>query len=76
MVKETWIANGKRVRDYSMYTGALGTALLLFKAYQVTGDKNDLALSSQIIKTCHSASQGSGYVPFFDFKYANLSFSE
>lgn len=64
MVKETWIAKGKRVRDYTLYTGALGTAFLLFKAYQVTGDKNDLALCSEIIKACDSASQGSGCVQF------------
>lgn len=61
MVKETWIAKGKRVGDYTLYTGSLGTAFLLFKAYQVTGDKNDLTICSDIIKACDSASRGSGY---------------
>lgn len=59
MVRETWTKSGKRVQDYSLYTGALGTALLLFKAYQVTNNKGDLALSSEIIKACDSASRGS-----------------
>ncbi|KAL8505919.1 hypothetical protein ACS0TY_016951 [Phlomoides rotata] len=64
VVKETWLANGKRVRDFSLYTGALGTAFLLFKAYQITGQKKDLSLCSDIIKACESASQGSGRVTF------------
>ncbi|KAK6132712.1 hypothetical protein DH2020_033517 [Rehmannia glutinosa] len=64
VVNETWVAKGKRVGDYTLYTGALGTAFLLFKAYQVTGDKNDLALCSDIIKACDSASRGSGRVTF------------
>ncbi|KAK6132819.1 hypothetical protein DH2020_033418 [Rehmannia glutinosa] len=64
VVNETWVAKGKRVGDYTLYTGALGTAFLLFKAYQITGDKNDLALCSDIIKACDSASRGSGRVTF------------
>ncbi|KAL0283977.1 UNVERIFIED_CONTAM: LanC-like protein GCR2 [Sesamum angustifolium] len=64
VVKETWVGKGKRVGDYTLYTGALGTAFLLFKAYQVTGDKNDLALCSDIIEACNSASRGSGRVTF------------
>lgn len=52
------------MRDFSLYTGALGIAFLLFKSYQVTGDNSDLALSSHIIKACETASQGSRYVPF------------
>ncbi|GFP78597.1 lanc-like protein gcr2 [Phtheirospermum japonicum] len=64
VVKETWFAKGKRVADYTLYTGALGTALLLFKAYQVTGDKNDLSICADIIKACDSASIGSGRVTF------------
>ena len=59
MVRETWINSEKRVQDYTLYTGALGTAFLLFKAYQVISDKHDLALSSQIIKACDSASRAS-----------------
>ncbi|PIN22727.1 Lanthionine synthetase C-like protein 1 [Handroanthus impetiginosus] len=64
VVKETWVAKGKRVSDYTLYTGALGIAFLLFKAYQVTGDNNNLALCSDIIKACDSASRGSGRVTF------------
>lgn len=61
IVKETWVCKGGSVSDYTIYTGALGTAFLLFKAYHVTRDKNDLALCSDIIKACDSASHGSGY---------------
>ncbi|KMT13050.1 hypothetical protein BVRB_4g087620 [Beta vulgaris subsp. vulgaris] len=64
VVKETWAKSGKRVQDYSLYTGALGTAFLLFKAYQVTNNKGDLALSSQIIQACDSASRGSKNITF------------
>ncbi|XP_009767466.1 lanC-like protein GCL2 isoform X2 [Nicotiana tabacum] len=64
IVKETWVCKGGRVSDYTLYTGALGTAFLLFKAYQVTRDNNDLALCSHIIKACDSASHGSGRVTF------------
>ncbi|KAL1567145.1 lanC-like protein GCR2 [Salvia divinorum] len=59
VVKESWLALGKRVRDFSLYTGALGTAFLLFKAYQVTGDRSDLDVSADIIKACETALQGS-----------------
>ncbi|XP_022876489.1 lanC-like protein GCR2 isoform X2 [Olea europaea var. sylvestris] len=64
IVKETWGGRGKRVNDYTLYTGALGTALLFFKAYQVTKNQNDLARCSEIIRACRSASQGSGRVTF------------
>ncbi|KAL2472656.1 LanC-like protein GCR2 [Forsythia ovata] len=64
IVKETCGARGKRVGDYTLYTGALGTAFFLFKAYQVTKDQNDLAICSEIVKACRSASQGSGRVTF------------
>ncbi|KAH0744271.1 hypothetical protein KY290_032264 [Solanum tuberosum] len=64
IVKETWVCKRGRVSDYTVYTGALGTAFLLFKAYQVTRDKNDLVLCSDIIKACDSASRGSGHVTF------------
>ncbi|XP_047973239.1 lanC-like protein GCR2 [Salvia hispanica] len=64
VVKESWLGLGKRVRDFSLYTGALGTAFLLFKAYQVTGDKSDLDFSIDIIKACETALQGSRRVTF------------
>ena len=61
VVRETWGLSGKRVNDYTLYTGALGTAFLVFKSYQLTKDDNDLKLCSQIIKACDSASADSGY---------------
>ncbi|XP_057797341.1 lanC-like protein GCR2 [Salvia miltiorrhiza] len=64
VVKESWLASGKRVRDFSLYTGDLGTAFLLFKAYQVTGDRTHLHISLDIIKACETAIQGSGRVTF------------
>ncbi|KAA8526849.1 hypothetical protein F0562_008922 [Nyssa sinensis] len=64
VVRETWGVGGKRLQDYTLYTGALGTAYLLFKAYQVTGNKEDLNLCSDIVNACDSASRGSGRVTF------------
>lgn len=64
VVKETWGARGKRVSDYTLYTGALGTAFLLFKAYQVTKDNSDLLVCSEIIKACEFEAKGSGRVTF------------
>ena len=61
---QTWDLSGKRVEDYTLYTGALGTALLAFKAYQVTKNHTDLQLCSDIVKACDSASRDSGYSPF------------
>lgn len=60
-MKETWGNSGK-VNDYTLYTGALGTAFLVFKAYQVTHDKKDLDLCQEILKACDSASLGSRLV--------------
>lgn len=61
---ETWGATGQHVQDFTLYAGALGTALLLFKSYQVTSNTNDLSFCSQIIKACDSASLGSRDVTF------------
>ncbi|KAK0602785.1 hypothetical protein LWI29_036940 [Acer saccharum] len=44
VVNETWELSGNRVQDYSLYTGALGTAYLVFKAYQFTQNENHLKL--------------------------------
>lgn len=63
-VQQTWGPGGKRVQDFTLYTGALGTAFLLFKAYQVSKDQNDLIACSEIVKACDSASRGSGRVTF------------
>ncbi|OVA00559.1 Lanthionine synthetase C-like [Macleaya cordata] len=64
IVKETWGYGGRRVRDFTIYTGSLGIAYLLFKSYQVTNNKNDLNLCSEIVQACDSASRSSGYVTF------------
>ncbi|KAF8409297.1 hypothetical protein HHK36_005371 [Tetracentron sinense] len=64
IVMETRGLGGRGAKDFTLYTGALGTAHLLFKAYQLTNNKNDLNLCSEIVKACDSASRGSGYVTF------------
>ncbi|XP_059452165.1 lanC-like protein GCL2 isoform X2 [Corylus avellana] len=61
---ETWGMTGQLVRDFTLYCGTLGTAFLLFKAYLVTNNKNDLALCSQIVKACDSASFSTTDVTF------------
>ncbi|KAJ8567885.1 hypothetical protein K7X08_020607 [Anisodus acutangulus] len=60
VVRETWAAKGRSVHDYSLYTGTLGTAYLLFRSYQVTGNKDDLAHCSEIIRACDAACGGTG----------------
>lgn len=59
MVRETWGLSGKRIQDYTVYTGALGTAFLAFKAYQVTKHPGDLKLCLDIVKACDSTSRDS-----------------
>lgn len=58
VVEETWVKAGRQVTDYTLYTGALGTAFLLFKSFQVTGDRGDLALAADIVRACDDASRG------------------
>lgn len=62
-MKETWLRTGGRVKDFTLYTGSLGTAYLLFKAYQVTNNKSDLNLCIEIVRACEYASRESGYSP-------------
>ncbi|XP_068652498.1 lanC-like protein GCR2 [Aristolochia californica] len=64
IVKKTMKSTGRRVKDYTLYTGALGTAFLLFKSYQITKNKNDLELCVDIVGACESASRGSDLVTF------------
>ncbi|XP_008809400.1 lanC-like protein GCL2 [Phoenix dactylifera] len=64
VVKETWVRFGRRAKDFTLYTGALGTAFLLFKAYQVTNNRGDLSLCSEIIRACDVGSQGDPHVTF------------
>ncbi|CAN1293478.1 LanC-like protein GCR2 [Linum perenne] len=60
VVMETWGLRERRVSDYTLYTGMLGTAYLLFKAYQITNNGNDLNLCSEVVQACDSASRDSG----------------
>ncbi|XP_073396753.1 lanC-like protein GCL2 isoform X3 [Physcomitrium patens] len=55
VVQATWIRNGPRVKDPTMYTGVLGTAFLCFKAYLATGSPQDLALFTEIVDSCCAA---------------------
>ncbi|KAL5581801.1 hypothetical protein UlMin_014243 [Ulmus minor] len=64
IVVETRGGTGQRVHDFTLYSGALGTAFLLFRAYQVNKNRSDLALCFQIVNACDSASSGSGDVSF------------
>ncbi|KAL4566869.1 hypothetical protein LXL04_030995 [Taraxacum kok-saghyz] len=64
IVSETWGKSAKRLNDYTLYTGALGTAFLVYKAYKVTHNKKDLNLCKDILKACDSASYGSSRVTF------------
>ncbi|MCH99855.1 lanC-like protein GCR2-like, partial [Trifolium medium] len=57
-------SSGNRVKDYTLYTGVLGTAYLVFKAYQVTKNVDDLNLCLKIVKACDSASANSSRVTF------------
>ncbi|KAJ4840635.1 LanC-like protein gcl2 [Turnera subulata] len=61
---ETWGMSGQSVQNFTLYTGTLGTAFLLFKSYQVTNNKNDISLCLEIVKACDSASLGSKDVTF------------
>ncbi|KAF0893480.1 hypothetical protein E2562_025273 [Oryza meyeriana var. granulata] len=44
--------------DFTICTGALGTAFLLFRAYRVTADRADLATCAEIVATCDAAFMG------------------
>ncbi|KAG7649427.1 LanC-like protein GCR2 [Arabidopsis thaliana] len=64
VVWETWGRSGKRVGDYNLYTGVLGTAYLWFKSYQVTRNEDDLKLCLEIVEACDVASRDSERVTF------------
>ncbi|KAG7636860.1 LanC-like protein GCL2 [Arabidopsis thaliana] len=64
VVIETWGFSGQTVEDFTLYSGTLGAAFLLFRAYQVTGNSNDLSLCLEIVKACDTASASSGDVTF------------
>lgn len=64
IVVETWGLTAQKVDDFTLYSGALGTAFLLFKSFLVTKNGNDLSLCSEIVKACDSASLHSRYLEF------------
>ncbi|KAI5396236.1 hypothetical protein KIW84_062442 [Lathyrus oleraceus] len=51
-------------RDYTLYTGDLGTTYLVFKAFQVIKHLDDLNLCLKIVKACDSASAKFSRVTF------------
>lgn len=61
VVRQTWreaVGGGAAARgviDPTMCTGLLGTAFLCFRAYEATGNRNDLLLCSEIVDTCATA---------------------
>ncbi|KAK3184169.1 hypothetical protein Dsin_031455 [Dipteronia sinensis] len=65
VVLETWGFTGQHVQDFTIYSGALGTAFLLFKAYQVAQNKNDLNLCLEIVKAFDSSSLASKYYSLY-----------
>ncbi|GLJ13670.1 hypothetical protein SUGI_0217870 [Cryptomeria japonica] len=58
IVRETWTNSQAIVRDFSLYTGSLGTAYLCLKAYEATENPDDLSLCTQIIESCVTAARG------------------
>ncbi|XP_038897162.1 lanC-like protein GCR2 [Benincasa hispida] len=64
VVRETWALGGRHVQDYTLYTGALGTAFLALKSYLVSKNENDLKLCSEIVTACESVSRNSRRVSF------------
>ncbi|KAL9257733.1 LanC-like protein, partial [Drosera capensis] len=53
VVAEMWAApKGGRVREFEVYSGVLGTALLGLKSYLVTGNEKDLELCGKIVRAC------------------------
>lgn len=57
VVQSTWTQRGFRCRDPTVYKGLSGTALMCFRSYQITGNKEDLALCSEIIDSCAAAAR-------------------
>ncbi|XP_075482042.1 lanC-like protein GCL2 [Primulina tabacum] len=64
IVASTWGITEQHVQDFSLYAGSLGTAFLLSKSFQLTGNASDLSLSLEIIKACDSSSTHSKDVTF------------
>ena len=58
-MRETWTLSERYPQDYTLYTGALGTAFLALKSYVVSNNENDLKLCSEIVRACETISRDS-----------------
>lgn len=63
MVQLSWkewpgSGSGKSL-DPSVYSGVLGTAFTCLRAYEATGNQQDLKLCAEIVDTCAEAARGS-----------------
>jgi len=57
-VHETWEKEQQHsTGDFTLYTGALGTALLLFRAFLITGDRANLATCIEIVSACEAGEE-------------------
>lgn len=66
VVQATWSNSSATPRkNLSIYTGTLGTAFLCFRAYQATGNLQDLHLCRDIIQACSAASASMRQCPTF-----------
>ncbi|CAI0460968.1 unnamed protein product [Linum tenue] len=71
---DTWGTSGQPVRDFTLYSGTLGTAFLLFKAYEVTENKADMLLRLEIVKACDYASRSNSSDHPDEFLYGRSGF--
>ncbi|KAH9559155.1 hypothetical protein CY35_06G044100 [Sphagnum magellanicum] len=55
VIQATWMKNGPRVSNPTLYVGTLGTAFMCFKAYLTTGSKQDLIDCCDIVDSCCAA---------------------
>ncbi|XP_022981295.1 lanC-like protein GCR2 [Cucurbita maxima] len=64
VVRGMWTLSERYPQDYTLYTGALGTAFLALKSYVVSNNENDLKLCSEIVRACETLSGDSRRVSF------------
>lgn len=57
-------SGGESGVDPTAYTGLLGTAFTCLRSYEVTGNRQDLLLSADIVDTCAAAARASRHVTF------------
>lgn len=48
--------------DPSVYSGVLGTAFTCLRAYEATGNQQDLTLCAEIVDTCSDVARGTRYL--------------